>query len=200
MVSGRKREFDEQVALTAAMEVFWQKGYSATSLSDLTGRMGINKPSLYSAFGNKESLFIKATELYINTRMKPHLEILNNTSLSLFVRLKQYLMSIVNQQCCANSPKGCYLVQCQSEIVTGDLPEQAKNLLTSTESLPKEIFVELFQHDQEAIALNIADHAEQYSLTLYTVLKGTAAMARSGAQAQDLEVVVDTCLRGLGLE
>ena len=82
MVSGRKREFDEQVALTAAMEVFWQKGYSATSLSDLTGRMGINKPSLYSAFGNKESLFIKATELYINTRMKPHLEILNNTSLS----------------------------------------------------------------------------------------------------------------------
>ncbi|WP_448554070.1 TetR/AcrR family transcriptional regulator [Thalassotalea montiporae] len=199
MVSGRKREFDEQVALQAAMEVFWQKGYSGTSLSDLTSRMGINKPSLYSAFGNKESLFIKATQLYINSKMKPHLEILNNPSLSLFDRLKQYLMSIINQQCCVNSPKGCYLVQCQSEIVGGDLPAQASAVLATAESIPKQVFTELFQHDREAVSLNLANQAEQIALTLYTMLKGTAAMARSGVEANELEVVVDTCLSGLGL-
>ena len=48
MGAGRQREFDEQVAMDAAMEVFWANGYSGTSLSDLTNAMGINKPSLYA--------------------------------------------------------------------------------------------------------------------------------------------------------
>ena len=65
MVSGRRKSFDEDQALGSAMEVFWAKGYVGASLSDLTKSMGINKPSMYSTFGNKEALFIKATEYYI---------------------------------------------------------------------------------------------------------------------------------------
>ena len=53
---GRPRAFDEDAALKKAMEVFWSKGYDAASLSDLTAAMGINPPSLYAAFGNKEAL------------------------------------------------------------------------------------------------------------------------------------------------
>ena len=59
---GRPRAFDSEKALEKALEVFWRKGYDGTSLADLTEAMGINKPSLYSAFGNKEQLFIKAIE------------------------------------------------------------------------------------------------------------------------------------------
>ena len=60
----RPREFDEHQALTAAMQQFWERGYEATSLSDLTRAMGIQRPSLYGAFGGKESLFQAAIELY----------------------------------------------------------------------------------------------------------------------------------------
>jgi AcrR family transcriptional regulator len=61
---GRPRAFDAEQALHRAMQVFWRKGYLGTSLSDLTDAMGINRPSLYAAFGNKRSLFRKALGHY----------------------------------------------------------------------------------------------------------------------------------------
>lgn len=68
-VVGRPREFDMEDALAAALKVFWRKGYEAASLSDLTEAMGITRPSLYCAFGNKEELFKKALDLYEREKM-----------------------------------------------------------------------------------------------------------------------------------
>ncbi|HEX9833201.1 MAG TPA: TetR/AcrR family transcriptional regulator [Mycobacterium sp.] len=64
---GRPRTFDRADALRRAMEVFWERGYEATSMSDLTAAMGINSPSLYSAFGCKEELFREAVASYDET-------------------------------------------------------------------------------------------------------------------------------------
>ncbi len=81
MSAGRKRTFDEEQALEAAMRVFWQKGYVGTSLSDLTAALGINKPSLYAAFGNKEQLFASALARYGSRYGLPHAEHLLEPSL-----------------------------------------------------------------------------------------------------------------------
>ncbi|WP_375197060.1 TetR/AcrR family transcriptional regulator [Sphingobium sp.] len=61
---GRPREFDPEEALAAALNVFWRRGYEGASMAELTEAMGITKPSLYACFGNKESLFRKALDLY----------------------------------------------------------------------------------------------------------------------------------------
>ena len=61
---GRPREFDADEALDRALEVFWRKGYEGASLAELTEAMGINRPSLYAAFGNKEALFRRAFDRY----------------------------------------------------------------------------------------------------------------------------------------
>ncbi|MEV5478833.1 TetR/AcrR family transcriptional regulator [Streptomyces sp. NPDC059687] len=63
-VMGRPREFDIDEALERAMQVFWERGYEGVSLTDLTKAMGITKPSLYAAFGDKKELFRKALERY----------------------------------------------------------------------------------------------------------------------------------------
>ena len=59
---GRPREFDVERALDRALDVFWRNGYEGASIADLTAAMGINPPSLYAAFGNKEGLFLAALE------------------------------------------------------------------------------------------------------------------------------------------
>jgi len=61
---GRPLSFDRDAALQRAMEVFWAHGYEASSLQDLTQAMGINPPSLYAAFGDKEKLFMEVVDRY----------------------------------------------------------------------------------------------------------------------------------------
>jgi TetR/AcrR family transcriptional regulator, copper-responsive repressor len=61
---GRPRAFDREAALDKAMRLFWDRGYDATSISDLSASMGINPPSLYAAFGDKKRLFAEAVERY----------------------------------------------------------------------------------------------------------------------------------------
>src|ERR1700751_392814 len=63
---GRPRAFDPDAALDRAMHVFWAKGYEGASLSNLNRAMRINRPSLYAAFGNKEQLFRKVLDRYMN--------------------------------------------------------------------------------------------------------------------------------------
>ena len=64
MPSGRTRQFDVDEVLDRALEVFWARGYEGATLPELTRAMGINRPSLYAAFGNKEELFHKALHRY----------------------------------------------------------------------------------------------------------------------------------------
>lgn len=68
---GRPRKFDQNISLNGAVKLFKSKGYSATSLDDLANAMGINRPSMYNAFGNKASIYAKAIEHYFNQLASP---------------------------------------------------------------------------------------------------------------------------------
>ncbi|GAA4050556.1 TetR/AcrR family transcriptional regulator [Streptomyces shaanxiensis] len=67
----RTKEFDPEAALQAALELFWQRGYEATSMSDLVERLGIGRASIYATFGNKHELYLKALERYDRAGLPP---------------------------------------------------------------------------------------------------------------------------------
>src|SRR5258708_34313179 len=77
---GRPRSFDIDRALDRALQVFWRKGYEGTSLSELTKAVGANRPSLYAAFGDKEALFRKALDRYLEGPAAYTQEALKETS------------------------------------------------------------------------------------------------------------------------
>jgi AcrR family transcriptional regulator len=106
---GRPRSFDKDRALDVALRVFWEKGYEGASLSDLTQAMGINRPSLYAAFGDKEALFRQVLERYEQgpvAYMKLALD--EPTARGTVERLLQGTVAALTRP---HSPHGCLYVQ-----------------------------------------------------------------------------------------
>src|SRR5579872_666777 len=108
VAKGRPREFDVEKALNRALTVFQRKGYEGTSLPDLTKAMGINRPSIYAAFGNKESLFRKALDRYVGKASG-----LLSTALAepTARAVTEHLLRGAIDSSCNGKVRGCLLVQ-----------------------------------------------------------------------------------------
>ncbi|WP_337104301.1 TetR/AcrR family transcriptional regulator [Paenibacillus sp. YIM B09110] len=115
----RPREFDEQEALIAAMNVFWEKGYEAASLSDLTSRMGIRRPSLYAAFGGKKELFEAALSKYSELSLSFIQNRMRNTP-TVKEAFRVYLYGIVDGAGENNPDFGCLCVNTMVELAPHD--------------------------------------------------------------------------------
>lgn len=198
MGGGRKLEFDRQQALLAAMKVFWQKGYLGAALSDLTDAMGINKPSLYATFGNKEALFLQATQSYLDS-IRAQSDILQQAGLALRERLERFLTATVTSQCDDETPKGCYVSVCMTEVASDSMPDAAKEIITKAASATHAALVSLLQTDKEAVALGLDQQAEQHALMLVTFLQGSAAMTRAGRSLEEMKPVLRKTLDAIGV-
>ena len=100
----RPYTFDREAAVEAAMHVFWRDGYDLASLSDLQDAMGIQRGSLYKAFGSKKKLFLKAFDLYVERFVDPGIELLSQSGRSGGDRIKRFFEMIP-----PNESRGCLL-------------------------------------------------------------------------------------------
>src|SRR6202047_772754 len=125
--AGRPRSFDAGKALDRAVEVFWRKGYEGASLSDLTKAMGINRPSLYAAFGDKDKLFRKVLDRYAEGPASYSRAALQEaTSRAVVERLLYGTADVLTSP---GSPRGCLLVQ--GALVCGNGADSARRELIS---------------------------------------------------------------------
>ena len=118
----RPKSFDPDTALTQAMGVFWEKGYDAASISDLTAAMGINRFSLYDTFGDKHHLYLKALDAYCKNFVEPMVEKIND--INSIDDLEAYFSMILEcQSACTPSP--CCMMQ-RAAISMGEMDEETR--------------------------------------------------------------------------
>jgi TetR/AcrR family transcriptional repressor of nem operon len=111
----RPREFDETAALEAAVECFWRHGYEGTSLRDLTASMGLTPPSLYNAFGDKQQLFSRALEHYLEHGTRDRMRRLED-SVAPREALGRFFSEIIDHSIKDRHRKGCFLVNSALEV------------------------------------------------------------------------------------
>lgn len=187
---GRPREFDIDEALASALQLFWSKGYEGTSLTDLTTAMGITRPSLYAAFGNKEELFRKALDLYEREKLAFVSEALDApTSRQVAERLLHGALQMQTSEC---QPRGCLRVI--SSVTCGTEAESVRADLMARRVSSQQAICERMQRAKAEG--DLAPHADAEGLCNYllAILQGMSVQAGSGATKEQLETLVETSL------
>ncbi len=187
---GRPREFDPEKALTAALRVFWQRGYEGASMAELTEAMGITKPSLYACFGNKEALFKKALDLYERDKLAYVGKALEApTARGVAERL---LTGAISTHCGGSDPHGCLGVM---STVTCTMEDPSiRDFVTERRIATEDALIERFERGKDEGDLPESVDPRCLAQCLTTVLQGMSVKAQGGSCAQELKGVVDTYL------
>lgn len=197
MAAGRKRAFDKDEALVKAMRLFWANGFVGTSLSDLTRELEINKPSLYAAFGNKESLYAQSLAHYLqHYRDSALLSLKQPAEMPLPQRLQQFLYAVVEVISCPQDPNGCLFVKSCSEM-SEVLPASVNELLQAKGLEYEQALIEIFAQEQQSGQLADDVDVELLCNCLMTLLAGLAAQAKSGKSPAALRSVADVAVKTL---
>lgn len=191
LTMGRPRAFDVDKALERALQVFWQKGYEGTSLSDLTEAMGINRPSLYGAFGDKEALFRKALDRYTDGPAAYVREALNQPKARAVV--ERLLRGAVDLLTDPRTPQGCLLVQ--GALSCGRAADPIRRELISRRAAGEAALRQRFKRAISERDLPAETNAADLARYVATVIHGMAVQAASGASRAELRRVIQTAMR-----
>jgi AcrR family transcriptional regulator len=188
---GRPRAFDPDVALERAMHVFWAKGYEGAALSDLTRAMRINRPSLYAAFGNKEQLFRKVLDRYMNGPLAFFGKALGAAKARDVV--EEIFLGTARMADDPKTPAGCLVVQ--GALACGDAAGSVRNEIAALRTAAKAALRRRLQRaKREGDLPPNADPAELAHYVM-TVLHGMAVQGADGANQDQLRRVAQIALR-----
>lgn len=188
---GRPRGFDTDDALDRAIEVFWRQGYEGTTLDDLTGAMGINRPSLYAAFGNKEATFRRAVERYSEVDMAYVSEALAQPTARAVA--EHYLRNNVVAITRPGKPAGCLSVQ--GGLAGSPEDERIVRFLADSRAAGERRFAERFRRARSEGDLPPGESPTELARYLSTVSAGLAVQAAAGASRRALMAVAERALR-----
>ncbi|KAB0445364.1 TetR/AcrR family transcriptional regulator [Lysinibacillus fusiformis] len=187
----RTREFDEEKVLEAAMQLFWEKGYEATSLSDLTSRMGIQRPSIYSTFGDKKELFEAALRRYTTSRAADI-----RARLQSHVSVKQsfatFFEEVIQAEYMKDLSNGCFCINTMVELAPHD--ERFEILTREHQLYLAVIFQETIERGVQAGELEADTDAKSLAQALIVSLIGLTVMMKSQPQRSFVDNAIATTL------
>ena len=188
---GRPREFCVDHALGQALRVFWSKGYEGASLTELTEAMGITRPSLYAAFGNKESLFRKALDLYERDKLCYVGKSLAEPTARKVA--ESMLRGAVDNITGRGEPHGCLGVI--ASMSCGAEAESIREEVLKRGKVAKQALVERLERSKAEGDLPAHVDAEALTNYMYAIVQGMSVQAGAGATKEELDRTADTVLK-----
>ena len=188
---GRPRAFDREQALEAAMEVFWRRGFDGTSISDLTEAMGINPPSLYAAFGDKEHLYLEAVEFYRVQRGEQVRQAMAQAPTAREA-IEASLREAVHEFSRKDSPAGCLLTMSTS---CAGVSVGVQETLAKKRAMGRERMRERIQRGIEEGDVPASVDPQAMAEFVMTIFAGMAMHARDGASRKALQQTVDNAMK-----
>lgn len=187
----RTKQFNEEKILNKAMELFWERGFHATSIQDLVNHLGINRASIYDTYGGKSQLFDKAFRHYQDmsyASLKKIMDTEPNVKAG-FRTLFRKAIEDVKTGACA---KGCFVVNTITELVPGDdiLLEKLRQNSANTEQL----FSAYIQNGIEAGTIEVIKNPETIALTLFALFSGLRVLAKVEPDLNKLQEMVEVGL------
>lgn len=191
MRAGRPRGFCVEDALDRAMTVFWRNGYEGASMSELTAAMGINSPSLYACFGNKEGLFRAVLERYDERRKSFMDHVMSAPGAAQMAERFLHGMADFAADTSGKNPPGCLLLQSGLSCGEEKIPDELARHRAEKEKALQVMLEEARKKGQ------LAKDADPASLARYlmTVSNGICVQAASGASAKELHEVAELALK-----
>ncbi len=190
--TGRPLSFDRDDVLNKAMLAFWQSGYETTSISDLTAAMGLTAPSLYSAFGNKQQLFLEAMRLYAGepTALEEEIENAPTACDAVAEMLRRAALLYTGE----TTPRGCLLA---SAAATGS-PDAAeiRESVAAERRIVRDIIVRRIEMDITRGLLPLDTRATTLADLAMAVTQGMSVLARDGADRNSLLAVAEIATVG----
>jgi AcrR family transcriptional regulator len=190
---GRPREFSEAEALDRAMRVFWEKGYEGTSVDDLTAAMRINRSSLYSTFGDKETLFRRVIERYKAGPMAFIAAAFQKPNARQVI--EWLLRSTARFLSDATHPRGC--LSLQGGLTCGTGAERAIETMVNWRNHAQTRLEKRMQRAQAEGDLPRDISPKDLTRYVMIVVSGLAVQAANGAGGAELNRAVELALRSM---
>jgi AcrR family transcriptional regulator len=186
---GRPRAFEPETALAQAMDVFWKDGFAATSLDDVSAATGLNRPSLYGAFGDKRALYVQAYQHY-RTRANAALASLFAAKEPLRLKLKCILTAALELYLSGEEgPRGCFTVLTASSDAIGD-PEIRAIVVEALDSTDR-AFGRLFADARAAGELSASADPRRLARMASATIHTLSIRARARVPQAELTSIVD---------
>lgn len=190
---GRPRGFDADAALDRAIEVFWRHGYEGASLSDLTQAMGINRTSMYAAYGNKDELFRRAVARYAEIDMAyAHTALAQSTA---YAVIEAFLRSNADALTRDDRPAGCLSIQ--GGLACGSDNGHIAQFLAASRLAGEKVLAERLARAVDEGDLPTGTDAVALARYVMVVSEGNAVHAAAGVDRAALYATVDIAMNAI---
>lgn len=185
----RPRTFDEQEVVAAARDEFWERGYAATSVDDLTAATGLGKGSLYGAFGDKHTLYLRALDDYISSSLDDVRASLRNPSSTAYDRLASHIRGQAKVLAADKGRRGCLMAKSAAELgATDDAVEQKVERAYMTW---RDELVACINEAQRDGTVDAKRNPQALASAVLAFMRGQEALHKGGAKPAQLKAAAD---------